>query len=191
MALEPWRLNLALDLGADASAEELDEAARRLRRELEEAEVGEARLASGGAPPQGAKSAEALLAGVVTLAMLPAAVQGLALVLADWAARRPGRTLTLEYGSGERRLVVQYDPRHTDLHTLVAALTQAHVADTARLAVGGDLVSGDKVSHTTAGGDVVGRDKVTHIQVAAGATLVLNDRPPMPGATGPAPLPAA
>jgi hypothetical protein len=190
MADEPLRWNLALNLGEDASAEELDESARLLRRELEEAGVGEASLAQGGAAPAGTKAPEALLAGVLSLTMLPAAVQGLAMVLADWAGRRPGRALTLEYGTGERRLVVQYDPRQTDVQQLVAALMQAQTAEAARIAVGGDMVTGDKVTNTQAGGDVVGRDKVTHIQVAAGATMILNDRTPPASVPGPAPLPA-
>jgi hypothetical protein len=188
MESQPLQLNLALNLGDDASAEELDEAARRLRRELEEAGAGEARLAGGGAPPEGTKAPEALMVGMLALTMVPAAVQALAAVLSDWAARRPGRTLTLEYGAGERRLLLQYDPQKTDAQQLLAALSAlavAQSADAARIAVGGDVVAGNQETHNQAGADIVGRDKVTHIHAAPGATIVLNDRPP-----GPAPLPA-
>jgi hypothetical protein len=176
MAREPLRLNLAIGLGEGASAEELDEAARLLRRELVEAGVGEVELAAAGPPPDGTKSAETFLLGALTLSLLPAALTTALSVIRDWAGRRPGRTLQFEYDAGPQRLKLEYDPDKTDVNQLLALLLQAPAAEpSAHLSVGGDVVAGDKTTHTQAGGDVVGRDKVTTIQMAPDSTLIVND----------------
>jgi hypothetical protein len=171
---QPLRFDLAVGLGEGAADDELDEAARRLQRELEEAGVGEVALAHAGPAPDGTKSAEALVLGGLTLAVLPGALTSAIALLRDWAGRRPGRTLLFEYGAGRQRIKLQYDPDKTDINQLVAILMQAPAA-TAGISVGGDVVTGDKTTHTEAGGDAVGRDKLTTINVAPGATVIVND----------------
>jgi len=192
---EPLRLDVVVDLGEDATAEELDEAARLLRGELAEAGLGEVALADGGAVPPGARAAGGFLAGALTLDLLPGAVGGLMALVRDWTGRRPGRTLRLAYGTGAGRLELEYDPDKTDINqVMVLLLTRTSAAVVsgpvgAGTSAGGDVVGGDKVSHVSAGADAVGRDKITEIPVAAGSTLIINDpaigRPkPDPSAPG-------
>ncbi len=186
MAQQLLRLSVAIGLGEDASDEELDDAARRLRRELEEAGVGEVALTYAGPPPDGTKSAETLVLGGLTLAVLPGALTSAIALLRDWASRRRGRTLLFEYGAGPQQIKLEYDPDKTDINQLVALLMQTPGAEAAdRFSVGGDVVSGDKTTHTQAGVDAVGRDKLTTINVAPGATVIVYD----PTAGAPKPLP--
>jgi hypothetical protein len=180
LADEPLRLDVAVGLGDDASSEELDEAARLLRRELADAELGEVELAEGEPVPPGARAAEGVLVGALTLNLLPGALGALMAVIQDWTGRRRGRTLRLAYGAGEQRLELEYDPDKTDINqVMVLLLARASaVAETAQGAgttAGVDVVGGDKVSHVSAGADAVGRDKITEIHVAAGSTLIIND----------------
>jgi hypothetical protein len=187
MATEPLRFDLALDLGQGASPEELDDAARRLRLELEEAGVAEVELARGGPAPEGAKAGDSLRIGALTLGVLPSALGGVLAVVRDWASRRPGRTLQFEYSSGPQRIRLEYDPEKTDINQLLATLVQASAAVASadlRPGVGGDAVMGNKTTRIQAGGDAIGRDKVTTINVAPGSTLIVND--PALGALKPA-----
>jgi len=184
----PLEFNLVVHLGDDASADELDVAARQLRFELEEAGVAEVDLAPGGQLPEGAKSAEAVRIGALTLTLLPAAFAAVLAVIRDWAGRRPGRTLLFEYDTGQQRVRLEYDPDKTDVNQLLAQLAQGQGA---RLNVGGDMVSGDKTTHNEAGGDVVGRDKLTTINVAPGSTLIVSDTALGTFKTAPGPGPTA
>lgn len=192
MPSEPLRLMVTVGLDEAASAEARDDAARLLRRELEDAGVGEVDRPRVGDVPLGAKSAEAILFGALILSVLPGALAQVLAISKDWAGRGAGRTLTFSYGAGAQRVELQYDPEKTDLNQLVAQLVQAQTAaNTLTLGagsqVGGDVVGGDQVSHSTVGGDSVGRDKITHIYAEAGATVIIGQRP----ADAPPPDPAA
>ena len=192
MADEPVRLDVTVDLGDDATAEELDEAARLLRGELAEAGLGEVALADGGPAPEGTRAAGGFLAGALTLNLLPGALGALMVMVRDWTSRRPGRTLRLAYGTGEGRLELEYDPDKTDINqVMVLLLTRTSAAVVsgpvgAGTSAGGDVVGGDKVSHVSAGADAVGRDKITEIHVAAGSVLIFND----PASMAPKPEPS-
>ena len=178
IATESLRLDVSVCLGDDASTDELDDAARLLRRELLDAGLSNVELADGGQVPSGAKSAEALVFGSLRLTLFPSAVSAVMALLHDWAGRRPGRTLKLAYGAGEKRLELEYDPEKTDINQVMALLLRPAPARRWRVAgpsAGGDVVGGDKVSHVSAGADAVGRDKITEIHVAAGSTLIIND----------------
>ncbi len=182
MLSAPLRLMVSVGLQEAASTEARDDAARLLRRELADAGVGEVALARAGDVPPGVKSAENFLFGALVLSVLPGALTTLLAVSRDWASRRAGRTLTFSYGDGDQRFEFQYDPAQTDLNQLVTQLLQAQTAANqltlgAGSQVGGDVVGGDKVSHSTVGGDSVGRDKITHIHAAPGATVILGSRP--------------
>jgi hypothetical protein len=172
-------LDVAVGLGEDATAEELDEAARLLRGELADAGLGEVALADGGAAPEGTRAGGGFLAGALTLDLLPGAVGGLMALVHDWTSRRPGRTLRLAYGTGEGRLELEYDPDKTDINQVMVLLLTRTAGGPAVAAAGtsagGDVVGGDKVSHVSAGADAVGRDKITEIHAAAGAVLIFND----------------
>lgn len=182
MTSEPIRLTVTVGLQDAASDEARDDAARLLRRELEDGGVGEVALARGGNLPPGVKSAESFLFGALVLSVLPGALTTLLAISKDWAGRQAGRTLTFSYGDGDQRLEFQYDPAQTDLNQLVTQLLQAQASANqltlgAGSQVGGDVVGGDKLSHSTVGGDSVGRDKITHIHAAPGATVILGTRP--------------
>ncbi|MCC6188800.1 MAG: hypothetical protein IT318_07175 [Anaerolineales bacterium] len=179
MAVEPLRLRVEVGLGDDAPIEERHAAALLLGRELEDAGMVEVEPAMAGPAPPGTRSADAIVFGALMVSALPAALQTVVAVLADWARRRPERTLALEYETGGQRFTLEYDPAKTDPAQLLAVLMQAQAAPAPRaFSVGGDLVGGDKVSHSQAGGDSVGRDKITEIHVAPGSTLILNDSAP-------------
>ena len=189
---EPLRLDVAVGLGEDATAEELDEAARLLRGELADAGLGEVALADGGPAPEGTRAGGGFLAGALTLDLLPGAVGGLMALVRDWTGRRPGRTLRLAYGTGEGRLELEYDPDKTDINQVMVLLLTRTVATPAAAgastSAGGDVVGGDKVSHVSAGADAVGRDKITEIHAAAGAVLIFNEpRVPAPKPEDPVP----
>ena len=182
MVSAPIRLMVSVGLHDAASDEARDDAARLLRRELEDASLGEVALARAGDLPPGTKSAESLVFGALVLSVLPGALATLLAISKDWAGRQAGRTLTFSYGAGAQRIDFQYDPAETDLNQLVAQLMQAQTAANqltlgAGSQVGGDVVGGDKVSHSTVGGDSVGRDKITHIYAEPGATVILGSRP--------------
>ncbi|MBP7694112.1 MAG: hypothetical protein KA764_19470, partial [Anaerolineales bacterium] len=84
------QLGLQIDLGDEADPEELDQAARQLRRELAEAGAETVELVSGGPAAQGAKSVETVLAGMLALTVLPPALPHLILALQQWTARSFG-----------------------------------------------------------------------------------------------------
>jgi hypothetical protein len=180
MSPDPLHLTLAVGLADDPTPDELDAAARRLRRDLLDAGLEDVALTPGGPLPDGAKSVEAFLLGGLTLTLLPSALTTLVAVIHDWTGRRKGRTLTLAFSAGDQRLEMEYDPDKTDVQQLMALLVQAQagggaIAPLAGAKISGDVVSGDKVSHVNAQGDAVGRDKVTHVHVAPGSTLIIND----------------
>lgn len=183
MTSEPLRLLVSVGLQDAASDDEArDEAARLLRRELEEAGLGEVDLARAGDLPPGAKAGEAVLIGALALSVLPGTLALLLAVTRDWAGRRAGRTLTFSYGTGAQRVEFQYDPATTDLNQLLPLLLQAQATANeltlgAGSRVGGDVVGGDKISHSTIGGDSIGRDQITHIHAAPGATIIVGPRP--------------
>ena len=198
MTTEPLHLSLTVDLGEDALPDELDDAARRLRRELLDAGLEGAELAEGGPVPTGAKPAETFILGALSLTLLPSMLTTLAAVVQDWTGRRPGRTLKLAYSVGDQRLELEYDPEKVDVNEVLARLVQAQAGSGLMAAgahVGGDMFAGDKVSNITAEGDAVGRDKVTHIHAAPGSTIIVRESdaevvkpipppdPPSPGST--------
>lgn len=88
------QLDLALE-GADA--EELDQAARDLQRELGELDVDVERRADG-EPPPGARGVEVAALGSLMMRVGATAVAPVARVLQDWLARRSGRTIKLTFG---------------------------------------------------------------------------------------------
>jgi len=178
MSTEPLQLSVTVGLGEDALPDEVDGAARRLRRELLDAGLEDVEMASGGPVPTGAKPAETFIIGALSLTLLPSMLTTLAAVVQDWTGRRPGRTLKLAYTAGDQRLELEYDPDKVDVNDVLARLMQAQAGSGLMAAganVGGDMFAGDKVSNITAEGDAVGRDKVTHIHAAPGSTIIVHE----------------
>ncbi|MGQ0601443.1 MAG: hypothetical protein ACT4QE_07075 [Anaerolineales bacterium] len=168
-------LNLRIDLGIDAPAEEVDEVTRRLRRDIQELGV-EADFVRNGPAPEGTKSAEALALGQLGLSALPEQLTALLSVLDNWATRAPDRMATLShlpaeqltvlatlllssaqrpprlarfvYRDGERHLEFDYDPEKTDPQKLLAEI-KITVQSSVTITAHGDV---------TIGGSVTGRD---------------------------------
>jgi hypothetical protein len=97
--VESVSLQVDLDLGVGADAEELDEAARELLRELSELDVESVERVSAGAPPPGARAAEVLALGSLVVTLGRGALGAVAGVLQAWLARRSGRTVKLTLGT--------------------------------------------------------------------------------------------
>jgi Effector Associated Constant Component 1 len=94
------RLEIRLSVGEDADASELASAASRLRRELLELPVLDVELVSAGPPPPGARSAEALEAGAlaVALARSPGVVSSVGQALSAWISSRHNRSAVVQLG---------------------------------------------------------------------------------------------
>lgn len=92
------RLEVQLDLGAGADARDLDAAALQLRGELRELDVADVRRPEGGAVPDGARSAEATLAGALLVTASAGTLPAIVSAIATWLRRRPERAVTLRIG---------------------------------------------------------------------------------------------
>jgi hypothetical protein len=176
---KPLTLQLALSLGAETHPEELDDATRRLRRELNELGV-EADLVPAPPGPPGTKSAGGIAPGQLDVSAPPDQFSTLVSALGQWTSFDPGRVATLSqippeqlailsaivlaamprlpsryarfaYKDGDRQIEFEYDPATTDPHKLLAEI-QATVHSTLNITAQGNI---------TIGGNVVGRDQTT------------------------------
>ena len=91
----------------DADADEIDRATRRLREELQELPIDSVSLASAGELPAGAKAADAIALGALTLSMAPVVVPALLDFLKGWMARKEGRTLIIRRKVGDAATEVE------------------------------------------------------------------------------------
>jgi hypothetical protein len=175
----PVPLKLALSLGPEAHAEELDEHSRRLRRDLKELGV-EADLVRDGPAPEGTKSAGGTTPGQLGVNAQPEQLAALVGVLGQWTSFDPSRAATLSnippeqlavlsalvlaamprmparfarfaYKDGDRQIEFEYDPATTDPQKLLAEI-KATVQSTVNITAQGNI---------TIGGNVVGRDQTT------------------------------
>ncbi|GIF76734.1 hypothetical protein [Asanoa siamensis] len=87
-------IHIRIDVSADADDDRLARMSRDLRAELLEGDV-ESVTRPSGPPPAGAKSAEALTAGALLLAVAPPFVEGAVAVVASWLSRQ-ARDVTVE-----------------------------------------------------------------------------------------------
>ena len=88
-------LRIELDAGADADAEERDDAARALRRELLELDVDAVQRPVVPAP-DGARAGEAIVLGTLLVTLAPPVLTSACTVIADWIGRRGDRSVELE-----------------------------------------------------------------------------------------------
>ena len=90
----PIELVLQIDPGPDSDPGELDELTRQLLSELRDlSAVEDARLATGGPAPAGAKSADVVTAGAIIVAVLPPLVSKLIDFIQAWSLRGQARTV--------------------------------------------------------------------------------------------------
>jgi hypothetical protein len=88
-----------LGLGDGADAEELDEAARDLLRELRELDVESVERPSAGPVPPGARAVEVAALGTLVVKLGGAALGPVARVLQGWLSRRSNRSIKLTLGA--------------------------------------------------------------------------------------------
>ena len=98
MTRDPALLELSLDAGPGADEAELDRLARSLRDDLVELDVERVELAPDGPPPEGARAAEALVAGalLVQLARTSDSLSTLVRTIRGWLGASGGRTVRIE-----------------------------------------------------------------------------------------------
>jgi hypothetical protein len=92
MADNPLHIDLTISAPAN-SDEELDRMTRQLLRELKGFDLESVQLKSGGSPPAGTKSGEAVTAGTIALSVLPAVFPKLVEFLQAWSLQGRGRTI--------------------------------------------------------------------------------------------------
>jgi hypothetical protein len=109
-----------------ADSEEIDAETRQLRRRLAELDVDSVQLASGGAVPAGAKSAEAVALGTLLVTLLPATLPKVLELLQSWMLRNTGRTIKIRASAGDKTVEVEYAPGSTserELKDLVMSIS--------------------------------------------------------------------
>jgi len=109
-----------------ADSEEIDAETRQLRRRLAELDVDSVQLASGGAVPAGAKSAEAVALGTLLVTLLPATLPKVLELLQSWMLRNTGRTIKIRASAGDKTVEVEYVPGSTserELKDLVMSIS--------------------------------------------------------------------
>ncbi len=95
----PAKLDVQVDLGSDAEAEEVAEATLQLRRDLLDLDVEAVELARAGEPPPGTRAVDFIALGtlIVTVAnsgLLNAVVAG----MRSWLGDHPQRSIKLKLG---------------------------------------------------------------------------------------------
>jgi hypothetical protein len=119
------RLQIELGVGPYGDAAELDESARQLRRELLKLEVDQVERPAEGAPPAGAKAAEAVLLGTLVVTAAKEAVGAVVHAVADWLTRRPNRSVKLEIAGDSIEVT---NPAAADQRLLIEAFLALHTS---------------------------------------------------------------
>ena len=115
-------LRIELDPGADADAEERDDAARALRRDLLDLDIDAVERPAEPAPP-GTRAGDAVTLATLIVTMGPTALAAVGGIVQGWMARRGDRRVTLELegdrielsgasDADQRRLVDAFVARH-------------------------------------------------------------------------------
>jgi len=118
---EATRFTLQIGAGEDATDEELDRLARQLRDELQELSVESAELAESGPAPKGSKSAEAVTAGAIAVAVLPTFLPKLVDFVQAWALR--GQNRMVKFKGKVAGQDVEFEGSAEDLKALLKTLS--------------------------------------------------------------------
>jgi hypothetical protein len=116
-------LRIELGLESDADAEELDEAAGHLRRQLLELDVADVERPAAGSPPPGARAVESMLLGTLVVTATQELVGAVVRAVAGWLARRPHSSVKLEIGGDA---IEVSDPSADEQQRLIAAFLARH-----------------------------------------------------------------
>lgn len=122
------RLTLHIDPGLNPGEDDLDLLTRQLRSELNQMSVESVDLIQEGRVPLGAKSAEAITAGALAIAVLPPFIPQLVTFLQSWVMRAENRRVTIKSQIGDRSIELEYAPKsmsQDELVNLVNTLTNA------------------------------------------------------------------
>ncbi len=104
---QPLRLQVRVDPGPGADAREIEERTRSLRREIAGLHVESVELVSGGPAPAGTRSAEAVIAGSLLVAILPNVLPKLIEVINGWITHAKDREVEITIRKGDEALTVK------------------------------------------------------------------------------------
>ena len=118
-------VDISLDAGDGATAEELDELTAALRRELLRLDVERIDRPSGGPVPAGARGVDIAILGelIVELSKLGPVLGQVVGVVQAWAARSPERTAKLTIGGDSLELTGMSE---ADQHKVIGAWMARH-----------------------------------------------------------------
>ena len=107
-------MELTVDAGAGADADELEQAVHSLRRELLELDVDAVEPGAAGDAPDGARALEALALGalIVRLVRTPESLGAVTRTIRIWLARRPDRRVRIELDGDVLELTNISDEAH-------------------------------------------------------------------------------
>ena len=106
----------------DADAEELDRTTRRLRTELKDLSVESVSLSTAGRLPAGAKAADPVTLGAITISLAPVVIPPLIEFLKSWMARKEGRTVVIRKRVGDTSTEIEIKSALSD--SAIAALVK-------------------------------------------------------------------
>jgi hypothetical protein len=121
----PAKLDVQVDLGSGAVAEDVAEATLQLRRELLELDVEAVELARAGEPPPGTRAVDFVALGSLVVTVANSGLLGAVVAaIRSWVEGRPQRSIKLELGgdvlelsgvssADQRRLADAWLRRHT------------------------------------------------------------------------------
>jgi hypothetical protein len=119
-------LILTINAGEELDADQLDRLTRQLRSELLDLDTESVDLVKSETPPAGTKSAEAVTAGTLAVAILPAFLPKLLEYLQSWTMREEQRKVKVKSQVGDRSIELEYSPNalsQEELKELVTTLT--------------------------------------------------------------------
>lgn len=119
-------LILTINTGEELDADQLDRLTRQLRSELLDLDTESVDLVKSETPPAGTKSAEAVTAGTLAVAILPAFLPKLLEYLQSWTMREEQRKVKVKSQVGDRSIELEYSPNalsQEELKELVTTLT--------------------------------------------------------------------
>ena len=104
---QPFDVSIQIELGDDASPDEIDSGTRHLVREINDSGVGDAKLEGGGTAPAGAKGTGGGGIGDFSISVLPDAIKNLCSVLSRWLGAVANRRIKLSVCGEGRKIAVE------------------------------------------------------------------------------------
>ena len=119
---------VTIDAGGELDADQLDRLTRQLRSELLDLDTESVELVKSEETPAGTKSAEAVTAGTLAVAILPSLLPRLLEYLQSWTMREEQRKVKVKSQIGDRSIELEYSPSalsQAELKELVSTLTDS------------------------------------------------------------------